>query len=112
MKLAQVRRYAMSLPDVTEEPHFKYTSFRVRRKIFVTAPPDGEFIHVFVTEEQRQLALALEPDVVEKLRWGTSVVGLRVRLASAKPAFVSELVRQSWACKAPKSARAPNRSQR
>ena len=30
MTLAQVRRFAMSLPDVTGEPHFNYCSFRVR----------------------------------------------------------------------------------
>jgi hypothetical protein len=51
MNLAQVRQFAMSLPEVTEEPHFHYTSFRVRGKIFTTAPPEGEYIHVFVPEE-------------------------------------------------------------
>ena len=48
MKLAQVRRFAMSLPDVTEEPHFNYTSFRVGGRIFATVPPEGEHLHVFV----------------------------------------------------------------
>jgi YjbR len=46
MNVAQVRRYALSLPDTTEEPHFEYSSFRVRGKIFVTVPPDEEHIHV------------------------------------------------------------------
>jgi hypothetical protein len=107
--MSQIRRYAMSLPEVTEEPHFKFSSFRVRGKIFVTVPPDEEFIHVFVSEEQRALALALEPDLVEKLHWGKSVVGLRVRLASAKPAFVNQLIHQAWSCRAPKKLRSPER---
>jgi hypothetical protein len=47
MKLIDARRLAMSLPPVTEEPHFTYTSFRVKGKIFATAPPDGEHLHVF-----------------------------------------------------------------
>ena len=34
MKTAQVRRFALSLPAVTEEPHFHYSSFRIRGKIF------------------------------------------------------------------------------
>jgi hypothetical protein len=31
-----LRHLAMSLPEVTEEPHFDKTSFRVRKKIFVS----------------------------------------------------------------------------
>jgi hypothetical protein len=99
----------MSLPEITEEPHFKFSSFRVRGKIFVTLPPDEEFIHIFVGEEQRALARALEPDVVENLHWGKSVVGLRVRLAIAKPAFVKQLLHQAWACRAPKKLLSPER---
>jgi hypothetical protein len=46
VKLNDVRRIAMSLPEVTEEPHFAYTSFRVKGEIFATAPPDGEQLHI------------------------------------------------------------------
>jgi hypothetical protein len=102
MKLEQVRRIAMSLPSVTEEPHFTYTSFRVGGKIFATAPPEGEHLHVFVEEEQRQLALALEPEPLEILTWGKRVVGLRVALSKAKPGLVKKLLEQSWSRKAPK----------
>jgi len=101
--LDQVRRHALSLPEVTEQPHFDYTSFRVRGKIFVTVPPDGQHMHVFVDEEQRELALAVHATCVEKLWWGGKVAGLRVNLAKADGAVVNELVRQAWARKAPKS---------
>ena len=100
--LDQVRNIAMSLPEVTEEPHFEYTSFRVRGKIFATAPPDGEFLHLFVPETEREVALAAEPDFLEALHWGTRVAGLRVLLPSAKPQVVSKLLSQAWAAKAPK----------
>ena len=30
------RKLAMSFPNVTEEPHFEKTSFRINKKIFVT----------------------------------------------------------------------------
>lgn len=30
------RKLALSFPDVTEEPHFEKTSFRVKKKIFAT----------------------------------------------------------------------------
>ncbi len=102
MKVAEVRRHALSLPEVTEAPHFQYSSFRVRGKIFVTVPPEEEHIHVFVPELEREVALALEPESLEKLLWGGKVVGLRVHLRKAKPAHVNRLVSQAWASKAPK----------
>jgi len=103
MKLAEVRRCAIGLPEVTEEPHHHFSSFRVRGKIFVTVPPEQEHIHVFVDEEARERALALYPNFVEKLFWGGKVCGIRIQLASAKPGAVRDLIRSAWAAKAPKS---------
>jgi hypothetical protein len=102
MKLADVRRIALSLREVTEEPHFAYTSFRVKGKIFATAPPGNEYLHIFVADEDREPVIALHPEFLEKLLWGEKVRGLRVILASAKSSVVSELLRLAWARKAPK----------
>ena len=100
--LESVRRLALSLPEATEQPHFDYTSFRVRGKIFATAPPGGQHLHVFIDEEQREVALAVHAAYVEKLLWGGKVVGLRVDLDKADVKVVDALVRQAWARKAPK----------
>src|SRR4051794_29472658 len=105
MNLAQVRRIAMALPSVTEEAHFTFTSFRVGGKIFATAPPESEHVHIFVGDEQREGAIALAPEALEILTWGRRVVGLRIILAKAKPALVRKLLEQAWSCKAPKQAR-------
>jgi hypothetical protein len=67
LKLAQVRRFALALPEATEQPHFDFSSFRVRGKIFVTVPPHGKHIHVFVDDLERDRALALAPESIEKL---------------------------------------------
>jgi hypothetical protein len=103
MKIAQVRRFALSLPDVREEPHFQYTSFRVRGKIFATMPPDGKYVHIFVSDDEREIAMALEPKCLEALHWGAKVVGLRVSLDKAKPKLVTKLLARAWSSKAPKS---------
>jgi hypothetical protein len=103
MKLADVRHFALGLPEVTEEPHHEYSSFRVRGKIFVTVPPHGGHIHVFVDEVSREQALALYPEFVEKLFWGGKVRGIRIQLAVAAPGAVNNLVRSAWASKAPAS---------
>jgi hypothetical protein len=114
VKLNDARRIAMALAEVTEEPHFEYTSFRVRGKIFATAPPAGEFLHVFVADEDREPALAVAPEVVEKLLWGGKVRGLRVALRRAKAPLVAQLLRKAWLRRAPKSlvAAAPDAGRR
>jgi len=100
--LGRLRRYALALPEVTEEPHFDYASFRVRGKIFVTVPPDGAHVHVFAGEQHREPALAMHPEFLEKLTWGSKVVGLRVDLHHADAAVVEQLVLRAWEAKAPK----------
>ncbi|MBK9255156.1 MAG: MmcQ/YjbR family DNA-binding protein [Saprospiraceae bacterium] len=36
VNFSQLKEIALSFPEATEEPHFEKTSFRVRKKIFVT----------------------------------------------------------------------------
>jgi hypothetical protein len=102
MRIAQVRGFALSLPEVTEEPHFQLASFRIRGKIIATIPPGDAFLHVFVSDEERDIALAMEPGFIEKLQWGERVAGLRVTLAKAKPGVVKRLLTKAWVHKAPK----------
>ena len=103
MKIDTVRRHAMSLPEVTEQPHFQSTSFRVRGKIFLTASPDGKRLHIFIAEHDRELALALHPDFLEKLFWGGRVWGVAAALAKADTAAIKELIDKAWRNKAPKA---------
>jgi YjbR len=105
MKLSTVRTLALSLAEVTEEPHHHFGSFRVRGKIFVTMPPGDEYLHIFLPDIEREQALAMYPAFTEKLLWGGKVVGLRVTLAKAESAAVKSLVRQAWQFKAPSSLR-------
>jgi hypothetical protein len=105
MKIAAVRRHALSLAEVTEEPHFQSTSFRVRGKIFATVPPGDEILHLFVSEQDRELSLALHPYFLEKLFWGKKVCGLRATLAGADAAVIKTLLDIAWQHKAPKSLR-------
>jgi hypothetical protein len=110
VKLTDARRIAMSLPEVTEEPHFESTSFRVKGKIFATAPPGGEYLHIFVADEDRELPLLMDPGVIEKLWWGGKVRGLRVTLRSAKKPMVAGLLKKAWLRRAPKALAATQRA--
>ena len=107
MKLDAVRTAALALPDATEAPHFQYTSFRVRGKIFATAPPTGDLLHLFLPETARESALALHDAFVDKLTWGGKVVGVRVHLARADAKVVRALLALAWEAKAPKAVGGP-----
>jgi hypothetical protein len=98
----RVREFALSLPGVSEQPHFEKSSFRVNGKIFVTAPPGEAYLHVFVGEAETQASVAENPAAFAPLLWGTKQRGLRVTLAAVDDARLEELIEESWRRKAPK----------
>lgn len=102
MDIEAVRAIALALPEVTEEPHFDYGSFRVKGKIFITVPPDQQHIHVRLDEQQRLLTLATAPRGMEALHWGKQILGIRVDLRRAEPGEVALLVETAWRWRAPK----------
>lgn len=102
LNIEQARRQALALPRVVEQPHHRYSSFRVSGKIFATVPPDGLHMHIFVDEEEREHALAIAPEAFQKLFWGEAAVGLRVQLSLAKAAMVERLLHCAWRRKAPR----------
>jgi hypothetical protein len=67
--LAEARAFALSLPSTNEEPHHEMTSFRVKRKIFATAP-DEAHLHVFIDEGEVNACVAPDPAAFEQLMWG------------------------------------------
>jgi hypothetical protein len=97
-----VRTFAMSLPEVAEQPHFESASFRVRGKIFVSLPPGGCQLHAFVSDDETHAFVAEDPASFEELWWGKTMWGVRVNLAHAKPVDVEELIESAWRRKAPK----------
>ncbi len=104
MRMDEVRRFALSLPEASEAPHFDMASFRVGGRIFATAPPEGDRLHVFVDEDETRAALAEDPQASEELWWGGRLVGLRVHLPAADTETVCELLAEAWRRRAPKRA--------
>jgi hypothetical protein len=99
---ATVRRLALALPETAEAPHHDMTSYRVAGKIFVTVPPQGDRIHVFVSIDEVAAYCAEYPGVVEELWWGKKLSGCRVFLRRATQSLLRELLTEAWRNKAPK----------
>jgi hypothetical protein len=101
MRLDEARRFALSLPATTEEPHFDMSSYRVRGKIFATVPADGAHLHVFVDEPEIRACVEEDPGAFGELWWGKRLRGVRVDLAVAAPERVFGLLAEAWRRKAP-----------
>jgi len=104
VKLEDARKFALALPDTTEEPHHNFGSFRVHGKIFVTIPPGGELLHIFLPEQERELAPAMDPEFLEPVHWGSKVLGVRAKLPIARESTVLGLIEQAYAFKAEKAS--------
>jgi hypothetical protein len=99
--LAQARKLALALPEVTEEPHHDLSSFRVKGKIFATVPDDTH-LRVMVDETEVRAAVADNPEACQECHWGKRLACVEVNLPRAGPDLVEELLTDAWIRKAPK----------
>jgi hypothetical protein len=92
------QRFALSLPEAHEEPHFERTSFRVGKKIFATMTPDGAEVMVRVAPPElvRSLLSTRDDIFFSYGAWTVKNGSLGVRLAKAKAEMIEELVVESW----------------
>lgn len=65
-----IREWALSFEGVTEEPHFEKTSFRVKKKIFMTMNPPEDRITVRLSPADQDVFSQAEGIVVVPNAWG------------------------------------------
>ncbi|RAY13818.1 hypothetical protein DPM19_19415 [Actinomadura craniellae] len=106
--LADIRGYAMALPDVVEQPHFRLPAFRVADKLLAHLEKGDAHAIVCVGQAEAGTAAADQPDVYEEVwrnggRNGSRIfVGLRVDLAEVTGERMQELIEHAWRNRAPK----------
>ncbi|GAA1203320.1 MmcQ/YjbR family DNA-binding protein [Pseudonocardia alaniniphila] len=100
---ADIRCYAMALPDVVEKPHFRLPGFRVADKLLAHLERGDAHAIVCVGQAEAETAAADQPDVYEEVwRSGRIFVGLRVDLAKVSEERMQELIEHAWRNRAPK----------
>ena len=102
--LADIRSYAMALPDVVEKPHFRLPGFRVADRLLAHLEKGETHAIVCVGQAEARAAAAEQPDIFEEV-WrehGRIFVGLRVDLAKIPEKRMQELIENAWRNRAPK----------
>jgi predicted DNA-binding transcriptional regulator YafY len=90
-----VRRIALALPEVREDPHFGRPSLRFRGKVVAVLKPD-ERMFIRATPDEQQSLASERPEVF------TIDDGLQVRIGGLTVREVRELVHDAWRLVAPK----------
>ena len=102
--LTDIRGYAMALPDVVEQPHFRLPGFRVADKLLAHLEKGDAHAILCVGQAEAASVAAEEPDAYEEV-WrnnGSIFVGLRVDLAKVGAERMRELIEHAWRHRAPK----------
>lgn len=97
---AQLRKAALSLPEVEEGTHFGMLAFFVRGKGFASVTPDGEAM-LYLPDDEAEAALSEHPTAERLVRMGTPI-GIRIPLADVDGQALNHLVRRAWFSRAPK----------
>jgi len=64
IRFSTLRKIALALPEVTEEPHFEKTSFRVKKKIFASYDKQHHRACIRLSETDQDIFSAYDKRVV------------------------------------------------
>ena len=98
----ELRRVALSLPEAEERETWGHPTFRVRDKMFATLSDDGRSAGVKTTKEEQTALVAAAPETFGVPAYVGRHGWVSIRLATADPAEVRELVEEAWRQTAPK----------
>ncbi|RLP94882.1 hypothetical protein EAD89_02685 [Micromonospora sp. BL4] len=103
IRLADLRSYAMALPEVVEKPHFRLPGFRVADKLLAHLERGDAHAIVCVGQAEASTVAEDQPDIYEEVwRNGRIFVGLRVDLSKVTEERMRELIEHAWRNRAPK----------
>jgi len=103
---ADVRRYALGLPEAEEIETWGHPTFRVRKKMFATMATDGSSGSVKSTLPEQQALIQAQPEVFGIPDYVGRYGWIRVRLDGVDPDEMRELLLEAWRMTAPKRVRA------
>lgn len=102
---AELRKIALSMPNVVEKPHFARASFRVdvpKGKIFATMPADCETANLMLGPDEQSILCGAEPEVFSPVqnKWGDNGATVMILTTCDEMTLRSALV-MAWKIAAP-----------
>lgn len=72
IRIDTLKKIALSFPEVTEEPHFEKTSFKVRKKIFATYDDKNKIACIKLSEIEQSVFAAADKQSIFPVgnKWG------------------------------------------
>lgn len=108
---ADVRRIALSMPEVEEKAHFDRARFRVRNKIFATLWPSKTRAVVKLSLADQSALVAMDPEIFSVNSW-SHPGWTNVHLEHISKGQLRNVVRSAWRNVAPKKLAADAASAR
>ena len=98
----ELRQAALSLPEAEERETWGHPTFRVRGKMFATLADDGGQASVKATRREQEALVAADPETFGVPAYVGRHGWVSIRLATADPVEVRELLEEAWRQTAPK----------
>jgi hypothetical protein len=98
----ELRQAALSLPEAEERETWGHPTFRVRDRMFATLADDGSQATVKATRQEQEALVAAAPETFGVPAYVGRHGWVSIRLATADPAEVRELLEDAWRQTAPK----------
>lgn len=102
--LSEFYSLALSLPEVTVEPHFEKASFRIKKKILATINEKEGWATLKFTPEEQQMFCKINSEAIFAVpnKWGKlGWTHLKYKILSEE--IVSELLKAAYCNVAPKN---------
>ncbi|TSD67223.1 MmcQ/YjbR family DNA-binding protein [Inquilinus sp. KBS0705] len=101
--IISIRRVALSLPEVSEEPHFEKTSFKVNKKIFATVVPEHNRATVKLSATDQDVFCTFDSAVIYPVpnKWGKQG-WTHINLLTVKQDMLTEILKVAYCEIAPK----------
>jgi hypothetical protein len=97
----EFRRVVLSLPETEERETWGHPTFRIRDKMFATLSDDGRQATVKATRQEQAALVAAAPETFDIPAYVGRHGWVGVRLATADPVELAELLIEAWRQTAP-----------
>lgn len=99
----EARSLALGFPEATEESHFQRTSFRVRKKIFLTMDEDQGIVVVRLSLVDQQVFVSLSKEAVTPVKGAWGAKGwTNIELGKVSKELFKDAIELSYCGVAPK----------